>query len=167
MPRPSPRCSPPAVAKVEAVLGHRFAHPAAIGVNRSEDAFAAASAGSHAAGVTLMGHVVLSPALFATGRPRLPVILTHELRHAHLQGAMPGLTFYRLPNWFREGLAVMVSGGGSERVSEAEAREAIARGERIALEGESWLHLAEVRFERPPASAAGAGQMAYRQAECS
>ena len=153
---------PAAVARVEAVLGRRFARPAAIGVYASDDAFAAASAGSRAAAVTLLGHVVLSPALFAGERARLAAILTHELSHAHLQGAMPGLTFYRLPNWFKEGLGVMVSdGGGAERVTEAEAGEAIARGERIVIDGEgSWLNLSRVRFQGP----AGSGQMAYRQA---
>jgi hypothetical protein len=41
----------------------------------------------------------------------------------------------RLPNWFKEGLAVMVSGGGgAEFVGEAEARAAIGRGECIAID---------------------------------
>lgn len=86
---------PEAVATEEAALRRPFARPTPTGVYRTDEAFAAASAGSRAAGVTLLGHVVLSPALVAEGGVRLAAILTHELAHAHLQGAMPGLTFFR------------------------------------------------------------------------
>jgi hypothetical protein len=60
--------------------------------------------------------------------------------------------FVRLPNWFKEGLAVMVSeGGGAEFVNEAEARAAIERGEHIAInDSGSIFSLSDVRFERGP-----------------
>jgi hypothetical protein len=159
-----------AIAQVESVQGRPFAHPVPIGVYVSGEAFAAANGLGHprAAGVTLFGRVLLSPILFLAQRQRLPGILTHELSHAHLQGWVSTLTYIHLPNWFKEGLAVMVSGGGgAEQVSEAEAREAIRRGRRIAVESEgSPLNLTEIKFENPPEIAATALRpvMAYRQA---
>ena len=76
----------------------------------------------------------LSPALYSKQRRRLPAILTHELSHAHIQG-WASTAELRLPNWFKEGLVVMVSGGGgAEFVSEQEGRAAIERGEHIAID---------------------------------
>ncbi len=77
--------------------------------------------------------------------------------------------YLRLPNWFKEGLVVMVSGGGgAEAVGEAEARAAIRRGERIAIdEAGSLEHFVGIRFERAPAKAAASWSpvvLAYRQA---
>jgi hypothetical protein len=55
---------------------------------------------------------------------------------------MSQLGVWRLPQWSKEGLAVMVSGGGgAEGVSESQAREAI-RGDHIAIAtSNSWLNL--------------------------
>jgi len=129
---------PDAIMRVEAVHGRRFAHPATVGVYATPEAYAAANGlGSDVpAGVTFFGRVNLSPKLFWKQHQRLPAILTHELSHAHIQGWI-GETAYvlRLPNWFKEGLAVMVSeGGGAELVSEEEARAAIERGEQITID---------------------------------
>jgi len=162
---------PDAIARVEAVHGRRFAHPVTVGVYATPEAYAAANGlGSVVpVGVTFVGRVNLSPKLFWPQRRRLPAILTHELSHAHIQ-AWIGLTAYmRLPNWFKEGLAVMVSGGGgAELVSEAEARAAIQRGERIAIgEAGSLEDFVDIRFERVPAKAAPSWYpvvLAYRQA---
>jgi hypothetical protein len=119
-------------------------------------------------GVTFFGRVNLSPKLFHPQRQRLPAILTHELSHAHIQG-WNGTGFLYLPNWFKEGLAVMVSGGGgAELVSEDEARSAILRGEQIAIdEAGSLQNLSDVRFERAPAKQTPSWYpvvLAYRQA---
>jgi len=74
----------------------------------------------------------------------------------------------RLPQWFKEGLAVMVSGGGgAEGVSELQARDAIRRGDHIAIESSSsLLNLASVKFVRSPQipDTSFRIQMAYRQA---
>lgn len=73
----------------------------------------------------------------------------------------------RLPHWFKEGLAVMVSGGGgAEGVSESQARAAVRRGDHIAIESSgSLLNLTTVKFENPPAIPNGSlTEMAYRQA---
>jgi hypothetical protein len=161
---------PTAIARIEAAQGRPFAHPVTVGVYATPEAYMAANAiGSmQPVGVSPFGRVVLSPVLSWQQHRRLPAILTHELSHAHLQGWMSGNAFVHLPNWFKEGLAVMVSGGGgAEFVDEAEARAAIERGEHIAIEdtGSFW-NLSEIRFERTPAGATPSHRtvMAYRQA---
>jgi hypothetical protein len=161
---------PAAIAKVETVHGRRFEHAVTVGVYTTPEAYAVANASGSAGavGVTAFGRVVLSPALNGQQTWRLRAILTHELSHAHLQGYISTVASVRLPNWFREGLAVMASGGGgAEFVSEREARAAIERGETIAIEDAgSFANLSEIRFERAPARATLSDRtvMAYRQA---
>jgi hypothetical protein len=159
-----------AIARIEAAQGRPFARPVTVGVYATPEAYVAANViGSmQPVGVAPFGRVVLSPVLGAQQRRRLPAILTHELSHAHLQSWISGYAFVRLPNWFKEGLAVMVSsGGGAEFVSEAEARSAIERGEHIAInETGSIFNLSDIRFEReaPPGTRSHQIVTAYRQA---
>jgi hypothetical protein len=162
---------PGAIARVEAAHGRRFAHPVAVGAYATPAAYAAANGlGSIVpVGTTFLGRVNLSPKLFWSQHRRLPAILTHELSHAHLQGWAGGNGFVRLPNWCKEGLAVMVSGGGgAELVSEEEARTAIQRGEVIAIDDAGSLQsLGDIRFDRAPLKTAPSWYpvvMAYRQA---
>lgn len=161
---------PAAVARIEAVHGRPFAHPVTIGVYRTPEAYAAANGSGFAGAVGLhfLGRVILSPPLFTTKRKRLPSILTHELSHAHLHSWMSELSFIALPNWFKEGLAVMVSdGGGAEEVSVADARDAIRWGDQIAVRSEgSLFDWISIRMERPPQvpDTSFRIQMAYRQA---
>jgi len=162
---------PDAITRIEAVHGRRFAHSLTVGVYATPETYAAANGLGSAVpvGVTFLGRVNLSPKLFWPQHQRLRAILTHELSHAHIQ-AWIGLNAYmRLPNWFKEGLAVMISGGGgAELVSEEEARAAIQRGERIAIdEAGSLQNLVDVRFERAPAKVSASWYpvvLAYRQA---
>ena len=122
------------MARVEAVQGRPFAHPVTVGVYITPEAFVAANGlGSRrAVGMTFLGRVMLSPVLFSTQRQRLPALLTHELSHAHLGSWMSQLSVMRLPQWFKEGLGVMVSGGGgAEGVSELQALEAIRHGDHM------------------------------------
>jgi hypothetical protein len=161
---------PDAVARIEAMHGRRFAHPVTVGVYATPDAYAAANGlGSPGpAGVTFLGRVNLSPKLSSLQRQRLPAIVTHELSHAHIQGWTGVRAYLRLPNWFKEGLAVMVSGGGgAELVSEEEARAAIQRGEQIVIDDAGSLqNPVGVRLERAPANKASwyPVVLAYRQA---
>jgi hypothetical protein len=161
---------PAAIARIEAAQGRPFAHPVTIGVYATPEAYVAANGiGSmQPVGVTAFGRVNLSPALEWPQHRRLPAILTHELSHAHIEGWISTYAFVRLPNWFKEGLAVMVSGGGgAEFVSEEEARAAIERGECIAIDDTGSLStlLVGVRFERaPPGTPSHQIVMAYRQA---
>ena len=128
---------PEAIARVEAVHGRPFAHPVTVGAYATPEAFAAANGlGSNVpVGVTFAGRVNLSPKLFHPQHWRLRAILTHEMSHAHIEGWIGGLNYFRLPPWFKEGLAVMISeGGGAELVKEDEAWAAIQRGEQIAID---------------------------------
>jgi hypothetical protein len=165
-----------AVALVETAQGRPFARDVPIGVYASTGAYAQANGlgTSRVAGVAFPGRLTLSPALCGAQRERMTAVLTHELSHAHLQGWMTPLAFAHVPNWFKEGLAVMVSGGGgAEGVSEAEAVSAILAGDAIAVQDEgSLLNLTAVRFEtnlpRNPArdaNPASRAHLAYRQAE--
>jgi hypothetical protein len=161
---------PDAIARIEAIQGRRFAHPVTIGVYSSQASFAAANGSgvSGAVGTMFLGRVMLSPALFARQRQRMPAILTHELSHAHLRSWLSELDYLRLPQWFREGLAVMVSGGGgAEAVSESQARDAIRRDDHIAIESSgSLFNLTAVKFGHAPEipDSSLRTQMAYRQA---
>jgi hypothetical protein len=146
---------PDAIARVEAAQERPFAHPVTVAAYATPEAYAAANGvGSTVpAGVTFLGRVHLSPKLFRPQHQRLRAILTHELSHAHIYGWVGGAAYILLPNWFKEGLAVMVSaGGGAELVGEAEARTAIRRGEQIVIDDAGNLDkLVEVRLERTPA----------------
>jgi hypothetical protein len=161
---------PSAIARVEAAQGRPFAQPVIVGVYATPEAYAAANGlGSLGpVGVTFAGRVVLSPQLYARQRRRLPGILTHELSHAHLQSWISAVAYIRLPNWFKEGLAVMVSeGGGAESVSEPEARAAIQRGEHFLVEETGSLRtLVGVKFTQAPRadSPSHVTLLAYRQA---
>jgi hypothetical protein len=147
---------PDAIKRVEAVHGRRLAHPVAVGAYAAPEAYAAANGqGSDVpVGVTFGGRVNLSPKLFWPQHQRLRAILTHELSHAHINGWIGAVAYIRLPNWFKEGLAVMVSAdGGAELVSEEEARAAIRRGEQIVIDDAGSLkNLVDVRLERAPAN---------------
>ena len=147
---------PDAIARVEAVHGRRFAHPVRVGAYATPEAYAAANGqGSDVpVGVTFAGRVNLSPKLFWPQHQRLRAILTHELSHDHINGWIGAVAYIHLPNWFKEGLAVMVSaGGGAELVSEEEARAAIRRGEQIVIDDAGSLeNLVDVRLERAPAN---------------
>lgn len=145
---------PDAIARVEGGHGRRFARPVIVGVYATPEAYAAANGldSTIPVGVTIFGRVNLSPKLFEPQHQRLRAILTHELSHAHIQGWIGGYAYVSLPNWFKEGLAVMVSGGGgAELVSEAEARAAIQRGERLVIDDAGSLtKLTDVRLAKEP-----------------
>jgi hypothetical protein len=162
---------PEAIARVESVHGRPFAHPVTVGAYATPEAFAAANGlGSNVpVGVTFAGRVILSPKLFRPQHQRLRAILTHEMSHAHIQGWIGGNSYFRLPPWFKEGLAVMISGGGgAELVSEREARAAIERGEQIAIDDASSPQTTiDIRFDRLPEKQSPSWYpivLAYRQA---
>ena len=145
---------PDAIARVEVLHGRRFDHPVVVGVYATPEAYATANGlGSTVPiGVTIFGRVNLSPKLFWRQHERLRGILTHELSHAHIQGWIGEYAYLYLPNWFKEGLAVLVSdGGGAELVSEKEARSAIQHGEQLIIDDAGSLtKLTYVRLEKEP-----------------
>jgi len=164
------RLLPTAMAQVEAVHGRAFARPVTVAVYVTPEAFVAANGlgDPRAVGMMFMGRVMLSPVLFSTQRRRLPAMLTHEMSHAHIRTWIPELSALRLPQWFREGLAVMVSGGGgAEGVSEVQARDAVRRGDHIAIQSSNSLfNLGAIRLAHPPEipDTSFRIQMGYRQA---
>jgi hypothetical protein len=162
---------PAAAARIMSIHGRRFARPATVGVYVSLETFRAATGFGNSRPLpvagTFLNHVMLSPELFAAQRQRLPLILPHELSHAHLQSWMSPRAYARLPNWFQEGLGVMVAdGGGAESVGEAEARQAIRRGDRILIGDAAFERNSPIMFVKPPAvpDTLPRIRMAYRQA---
>jgi hypothetical protein len=161
---------PDAITRVEAVHGRRFAYPVTVGAYATAEAYVAANGlGTDGpVGVTFAGRVNLSPKLFWPQHQRLRAILTHELSHAHIAGWIGTNAYIHLPNWFKEGLAVMVSeGGGAELVGEEEAQAAIQRGEQIAIDDAGGFQsLVAIRFDRAPAGTTPSWYpvvLAYRQ----
>jgi hypothetical protein len=161
---------PDAIARVEDVHGRRFEHPVIVGVYATPEAYAAANGTGSTVpvGVTVFGRVNLSPKLFGPQHQRLRAILTHELSHAHIQEWIGEYDYLYLPTWFKEGLAVMLSGGGgAEFVSEDEARTAIQRGEKIVInDAGSPLKATDVPLEKEPENRPPwyPGVLAYREA---
>lgn len=77
------------------------------------------------------GNLSLSPLMAKELDTVLP-ILTHELSHVVLQQRMGMWGASRIPPWFAEGLAVLVSdGGGAEGVDAQEAYKAMVSGQRF------------------------------------
>jgi len=161
---------PDAIARVEDVHGRRFEHPVIVGVYATPEAYATANGTGSTVpvGVTVFGRVNLSPKLFGPQHQRLRAILTHELSHAHIQGWIGEYDYLYLPTWFKEGLAVMLSGGGgAEFVSEDAARAAIQRGEKIVInDASSPLKATDVPLEKEPENRPPwyPGVLAYREA---
>jgi hypothetical protein len=74
------------------------------------------------------GYLSLSPRM-AVEPDTVPAILTHELSHVLLLQRMGMFKISRIPPWFAEGLAVMVSdGGGAEGVGQEEVTAAFKAG---------------------------------------
>jgi len=122
-----------AIETVEEGHYRRFLEPVRVYVCASKESFRSYSLRvGDAAGFVFNKRLFLSPKLAYTPE-RIPRVLTHELSHLHLEQQIgPLKAAGGLPDWFKEGLAVYVSGGGgAENVSEDEAREAIARGKQL------------------------------------
>jgi hypothetical protein len=118
---------PQAIRQVEAGQYRPFAKPVAIYVCASQESYTNLTGLKAPASLTLKG-VFFSPRLVEEQRP-VPLYLTHELSHLHLEQQMGKYRFAKLPAWFKEGLATFVSnGGGAHTVTDEEALEAIASG---------------------------------------
>lgn len=163
---------PDAIARIESEHGRPFAKPPVVGVYNSFGAYARANGlgEPNVAGVSRAGRALLSPALCDSERYRLAGVLTHELSHVHLFGWRPRRA-PRPPQWFTEGLAVMVSdGGAAEGVSDAQAAQTIRDGFRIVPDERPWMLFSAIRFEKEPPVDPALGlatsrqRLAYRQA---
>ena len=110
------RALPEAIATIERAQFRPFARPVAIQVCATTASFERFGFGvSGAGGFVLNGRLFLSPKTQNTAE-RLPRLLAHELSHLHFDQRLGMIRHQRaLPGWFREGLAVHVSGSGAEK----------------------------------------------------
>ncbi|HEY2514115.1 MAG TPA: hypothetical protein VGI39_24780 [Polyangiaceae bacterium] len=130
---------PHAMATVEARQLRRFARAPTVYVCASRGTFASYGGSPTSAGYVLRGRLFLSPKPENTAE-RIPRVVTHELSHVHLGQDVGAWRWSRLPFWFSEGLAALVSdGAGAESVSEEEARRAIVEGRVFLPEGDASL----------------------------
>ncbi len=117
---------PAAIEKVEQGQYIPFQESPKVYVCTSQESFYRLTA-SNARAVVIQ-KLFLSPVLFKDP-PVLPLYLAHELSHLHLQQRLGLFGSVRLPSWFKEGLAALVSGGGGAlSVTDAQAQEAIRQG---------------------------------------
>jgi hypothetical protein len=118
-----------AIGRIERVFNAKLNRPVVFCL-QTESEYATYTAAGGSRGVcTVLGEVCLSPKI-QDNHAELRGILVHELTHAAVLQRIGAWKYLReVPAWFDEGLAVDVSqGGGAEKVSEAEAREAILAG---------------------------------------
>jgi hypothetical protein len=123
---------PAAIDQVQKVQGYTLDKPLKIYVFDNEADYmrmGGCPQGSRAC--VFGGQLSLAPKLMSEPDTVL-AILTHELSHVLLQQRMGTWNISRVPPWFLEGLAVMVSdGGGSEGVGPQDAVAAIKSGQRF------------------------------------
>ena len=165
------RLLPASMAKVEAAQGRPFGKDFVVVTFQDNDSYAAFNGRGSAIppAVTHFDRVTLSPALWGTDRRWLDRDLTHELSHEHFFGHLSALAYYRIPIWFIEGIAVMVSeGGGAADVTDQDGQIAICAGRAIPVTDEpGWFDNFSLKAQPP----APPGEdlrtrmhMAYRQA---
>ena len=132
---------PAAIDQVQKIQGYSLDKPLKIYVFDNEADYmrlGACPLGSRAC--VFASQMSIAPVLLREPDTVLP-LLTHELSHVLLQQRMGTWKISRVPPWFLEGLAVMVSdGGGSEGVGPQDAAQAIKAGQRFTPEmGKSLL----------------------------
>lgn len=119
---------PAAIGKVESAQYLPFNEPVSVYLCASEASYYRLT-GTKARALTT-SRLFLSPAILEERQPILKLYVTHELSHLHLQQCLGILRMQKLPAWFKEGLAALVSGGGgAERVTDSQALEAIRQGQ--------------------------------------
>lgn len=120
---------PEALAMVEGQQFRSFAKPVELYLCASPTTLAAFGGPGLAGGLVLGNRVFLSAAI-QNPPERMPRLLAHELSHLQLEQYAGPLGYaWNIPSWFKEGLAVLVSGGGgAEAVTPDAARAAIVAG---------------------------------------
>ncbi|HCR13518.1 MAG TPA: hypothetical protein PKD41_10205 [Solidesulfovibrio sp.] len=151
----------PAVAAVEEGHGAPFAAPVGVYVCASEASFTRFTGSKGKGAVTR--ELFLSPALLQ--EPEfLPLYLAHELSHLHILQRIGVADVLKLPVWFKEGLATLVShGGGAQDVSDAEALAAMRAGRSFRPDAGGTV-LGGLFFPQYAATFHLENQMFYRQA---
>ena len=149
-----------AIQTVENIQG-AFRKPVVIYITKSIDSFSSYCASQYPSACVIGDRLFISPKLLKQ-KNRIPGILTHELSHLqHTQDIGRWDYQTKLPVWFKEGLAVYVSGGsGAEGITEQEAIEAIDHGQAINPNGSGGL-----LFRKTASSFGLKPHMFYRQSE--
>ena len=118
-----------AVRRVEGGQGGPFHMPIRIYVCATLATYKKFTGHDLSGGDTTVRHkIFISPKPQNTAA-RIPFVVAHELSHLHLGQDWSWLQASRVPIWFNEGLAALISdGGGAEDVTEGEAAAAIRAG---------------------------------------
>lgn len=123
---------PAATHRVEAFFGRPLTVPVRIYVCATLESYNKFT-GSERSG----GHTTVMKKIFISPKPentpeRIPAVVAHEMTHLHVMQGLGLWRTSRIPSWFGEGLAALVSGGGgAEGVSDADAAGAILAGRRF------------------------------------
>jgi hypothetical protein len=153
---------PAAMAQVEAKQGGLFQKPVKIYVYSTVAAYTRYSGTQGGAGSTSFGEIHLAPVMQAVPEQHLALV-THELSHLHLVQRIGAWRMYRLPHWFTEGWATLVSdGGGVGLVTKEQATFALLHGRHFTPPDGKPL-LSRLSPTRGGESKIG-GPMYYRQA---
>ncbi len=145
-------CLTEAIHRVETEHHRPFSQPVRVFVCPTEDRYAHFTA-SGGRGVVFCGRLFLNAEKLARWPESIRPILTHELSHLHFNLQLGTVAYLRnIPGWFREGLAVCVSGGGGSDISEAEATEDLLAGEHFipVLDGDVFFPLQLKHFRTTP-----------------
>lgn len=145
-----------AQARVAGALGQPFLRPVKLRICATARCMKALARNPARDAEATADGLLLGPGAFRTGL-NLENLLAHELVHALFRQHL-GRDYWRVPAWFHEGVAVMVSGNGAEGVSAAAARRAMRSGDRFTFYCRR-DRLGFARAFRP------GGQRYYRQAE--
>ena len=148
------RLLPRATARVERALGQKYRLPR-IRLCGTRACMAALARNPRRNAESTRDGLLLGPGAFRPGTD-LEKVLAHELVHALFRHRL-GRRYWRVPAWFHEGVAVMVSGNGGGRVSEAAARHALRGGNHFTF----YCRRDPFGFRR---SFRPGGQLYYRQA---
>lgn len=125
---------PESIVTIERAFDRPFAKPVSVKVFESDDSFATSTGATKREwGVMISGTVFLSGMVRTAPKDHLGALLRHELVHLYLEQRRGASGIHpRLPMWFEEGLAELVSGGSAmELVTEAEAARAILAGKHL------------------------------------
>lgn len=122
-----------AILIIESAHGRPFKRPFHVYVcatQQSLNAFMGLPAGAPIRGAVRLGEVYLAPSAFQwLGKDLHRESLLHELSHLHLRQQLGFMAYRgRVPSWFHEGLADLVSGAGGEGISSEEAIRAVLSG---------------------------------------
>ena len=117
---------PPAIEKVASGQYLPFSEPVRVYLCASDESYYRLTGTKACAVVT---HKLFLSRTLLEEPQIVPLYLTHELSHLHLHQRLGIWRLQKLPPWFKEGLAALVSGGGgAQRVTDSQAIEAMNQG---------------------------------------